>query len=252
MDDQLPTYLEPEAPKLPSKLRPNDAYAAYHLEPTQENFNKVLKSLDPVINRTLVSLGQADNPMLKDQAKIFASRAVKKFNPDAGAQIHTWVTGQLMQLRRSNRELNSPLKVPERIQLDAYHLDRKTKEFHELHHRDPNVHELADFAHMPVKRIAKVKHQFLRVPSGGAVSDDTNSESETDYMTEAVAYLYDDVDDLGKKILEHRTGYGGKDILSNSELSKLLNVRPDVISKRSAKLGERLTEVGERLKRFYE
>lgn len=239
-------------PEKPKKLYPNEAYSIYHQEPSQENFNKVMKTLDPTINKALVSLGQADNPILRDQAKVFTARAVRKFNPEAGAQIHTWVTGQLMQLRRSNRALNSPLKVPERIQLDAYHLDRKKKEYQELHQREPNIHELADFAHMPVKRITKVREQFLKVPSSGSVSDDTQSETETDYMTEAVSYIYDDVDDLGKKILEHRTGYGGAEVFSNSQLSKLLGVRPDVISKRSAKLGERLTEVSERLKRMYE
>jgi hypothetical protein len=238
-------------PKVP-QFRPNEAYEAYRVEPTEQNFSKVMKSLDPVINRTLVSMGQSDNPMLKDQARIFAARAVKKFKPDAGAQLHTWVSGQLIQLRRTKREFNSPLKVPERIQLDAYHLDKKTREFVDLHNREPDVAELADFAHMPVKRITKVRQQYLRVPTTESISDDTRTDSETDYMLEAVGYLYHDADKLDRKILEHRTGYGGAEILSNSQLSKLLHVRPDVISKRSAKLGTKLSEVGEKLKRAYE
>lgn len=250
MEPPTPDYIT--APPRLHRPGPNESYAVYQGDPSQVNFNKVVKSLEPSINKALVGLGQADNPLLRDQARIYASKAIKKFNPEAGAQLHTWVTGQLMQLRRTNRELNSPLKVPERIQLDAYHLDRKSKEFSELHQRDPNIHELADFAHMPVKRITKVRQQFLKVPTSGSVSDDTTNETETDYMTEAVGYIYEDVDDLGKKILEHRTGYGGAEVFSNSQLSKLLGVRPDVISKRSAKLGERLTEVSERLKRMYE
>lgn len=220
-----------------------ELYDGYMSNPTPDNLGKVVKSLDPVINKTLVALGETANPQLRAQAKIFAARAVKKYDPAYGAQLHTWVANQLMQLRRARRASNSPIRVPERIQIDAYYIDGKTKEFVEEHGREPNLTELSDATRLPVKRITKVREQFYKVPGSAAIPEDAQTNSEVDFMHEAVAYLYDDVDMINKKILEHRTGYGGGRIMSNSELSAMLGVRPDVISKRSARIGSQLEKV---------
>jgi hypothetical protein len=242
-DHQEEVVQAPSTPALKPKMGPLDYFNAYSNDPTPDNLGMVVKSLEPVINKTLVGIGEADNPLLRNQARLYAAKAVKKFDPSHGAQIHTWVTNQLMQLRRARRTSNSPIKVPERIQIDAYHLDKVTKDFVEEYGRDPDVHELADKAKMPVKRIAKVREQFFKVPGSGAISDDATSNSEVDFMHEAVAYIYDDSDYINKKILEHRTGYGGSPILSTSELAAKLNTRPDVISKRSKRLGTQLERV---------
>lgn len=220
-----------------------ELYDGYMADPTPDNLGKVVKSLDPVINKTLVALGETANPQLRAQAKIFAARAIKKYDPQYGAQLHTWVANQLMQLRRARRANNSPIKVPERVQIDAYYIDGKTKEFVEEHGREPNLTELADATKMPIKRITKVREQFYKVPGSAAIPEDAQTNSEVDFMHEAVAYLYEDVDHINKKILEHRTGYGGSPILSNSELSAMLGVRPDVISKRSARIGSQLEKI---------
>jgi hypothetical protein len=229
------------------ETHPMTLYSRYAMEPTSSNLNRVVKSLDPIINKNLVALGEQGNPLMRNKAKVFAARAIKKFDGSRGAQIHTWVNNQLMQLRRAKREAASPIKVPERIQIDAYHLSRKEQEFMEDHGREPDVHELADYANMPVKRITKVREQFFKVPASGAISEDTVSNTETDFMQEAVSYVYEEADMINKKILEHRTGYGGKPILSNSELSAMLGVRPDIISKRSARLANQLTGISETL-----
>jgi hypothetical protein len=220
-----------------------ELFNAYQSDPTPDNLGRVVKSLDPVINKTLVALGETSNPQLRAQAKIFAARAVKKYDPQYGAQLHTWVANQLMQLRRARRTSNSPIKVPERIQIDAYYIDGKMKEFIDDHGREPDMTELSDITKIPVKRIAKVREQFYKVPGSAAVSDDTQNNTEVDFMHEAVAYLYDDVDYINKKIIEHRTGYGGQPIMSNSELSTMLGVRPDVVSKRSARIGTQLERI---------
>jgi hypothetical protein len=251
MEEEIPLVPEEVAEPVFSygETHPMTLYGQYAVDPSVSNLNRVVKSLDPIINKTLVALGEQGNPLMRNQAKVYAARAIKKFDGSKGAQIHTWVNNQMMQLRRAKREASSPIKVPERIQIDAYHLSRKEQEFVEEHGREPDVHELADFANMPVKRITKVREQFFKVPASGAIAEDGVNVSETDFMHEAVSYVYEDTDTINKKILEHRTGYGGKPILSNAELSSMLGVRPDIISKRSARLANQLTQVSDTLSR---
>jgi DNA-directed RNA polymerase specialized sigma subunit len=40
--------------------------------------------------------------------------------------------------------VNQPVKVPERVQLDAYTISRAEKEFYDKHNREPDVEELAE------------------------------------------------------------------------------------------------------------
>lgn len=225
------------------KLTPQQAFFVYQNDPTEKSFGSVLKSLDPIINKSLAALGQTDNTLLRGQAKLFTAQAIKKYDPVHGAGLHTWVTRQLMQLRRANRNFNSPIKVPERTQLDAYYLSSKEQEFMETHGREPDVHELADLTKLPVKRIEKVRQQFYKVPSSSAIPDEALVGSETDFMHEAVSYLFPEEDYINRKILEHRTGYGGAQMLGTSELAAKLGVRPDVISKRSSRLADKLVQI---------
>lgn len=250
-DKEIQGFSGEEGELLPKKVSNIDKhFGNYTLEPSNANLGHVLKSLDPVINSSLASIGEAGNSFLRSKAKLYAAQAVKSYSPESGASLHTWVANQLFRLRRAKRESNSPAKVPERTQLDAYHIFSKEREFQDLHNREPDIHELSDYAKMPVKRIAKVRAQFFRVPTAEAVGGiDGITDAESDYMDEAISYLYDDLDHVDKKILEHRTGYGGSPILSNGDLARKLDVRPDVISKRSARLGSKIMEVNERLRR---
>jgi hypothetical protein len=249
-----PVSPEPAAPPTPAPARfsPQDHYTNYAKDPSPGNLNKVITSLKPVINQSLVSLGESNNPLLEEKARIYAVQAVKKYSPDYGASLHTWVRGQLMQLNRARRELNSPIKVPERIQLDAFHIRNKEQEFRELRGRDPDVQELSDLTHLPVKRLAKVRSQFYKVPTSAAMPDDSVSKYQSDYLDEAMGYVFDSCDYVDRKILEHRFNYGGGENLPNHVLGTMLGVRPDVLSKRYKKLEHKINNTYSTIARTYE
>ncbi len=249
-----PTPAEPVAAPtpVPARFSPQDHYNVYAADPSVENLNKVMTSLKPVINQSMVSLGESDNPLLAERAKIYTVQAIKKYSPEYGASLHTWVRGQLMQLNRARRELNSPIKVPDRIQIDAFHIKNKEAAFRDEHGRDPDVHELADITHMPVKRIAKVRSQFFKVPSSGAMPDEGVTTSKSDYLDEAMGYVFEDCDYIDRKILEHRFNYGGGEMLPNHVIGTQLGVRPDVLSKRYKKLEDKINKTYSVIAKTYE
>lgn len=235
----------------PARFSPQDYYNIYSKEPSQDNLNRVMDSLKPVISQSLVSLGESQNSMLTEKARIFALQAVKKYSPDYGASLHTWVRGQLMQLNRAKREMNSPIKVPERIQLDAFHLKNKESEFIDKYGREPDIHELADITKMPVKRIAKVRNQFYKVPSTMSLPEESLTQYQPDYLQETMGYIFEDCDYVDRKLMEHRFGYGGGEILPNQVLAAKLGIRPDAVSKRYKKLEDKIRQTHEILSKTF-
>jgi DNA-directed RNA polymerase specialized sigma subunit len=225
----------------------NDAYAAYLTDPNPDRLNDVVTHLSPVINYNLSAINAGSNNLIKNKAKIFAAHAVKKFDPNSGASLPTWVSGQLMQLKRYNREVNQPVKVPERVQLDAYTISRAEKDFYDKYNREPDVEELADHAKMPRKRIEKVRRSFRAMPSQGAIGDSL-SQTETDFGAEAMDYTYKDADRVDRKIIEMKTGYGGRyEPMPPNKIAAILGLTPSQLTRRSIKLSLKIQEIEKNL-----
>jgi DNA-directed RNA polymerase specialized sigma subunit len=225
----------------------DSAYAAYLSDPSPDRLNDVVNHLSPVINYSLSSINANTDNLIKNKAKIFAADAVKKFNPNAGAALPTWVGGQLMQLKRFKREVNQPVKVPERVQLDAYTLSRAEKEFYDQNNREPDVEELSDFSKIPRKRIEKIRRSFRAMPSQGAMGEGF-TQTETDFGTEALDYTYKDADKIDRKIIEMKMGYGGRyEPMQPNKISALLGLTPSQLTRRSIKLSLKIQEIEKNL-----
>lgn len=215
-------------------------YGIYSQDPTPNNLFKVVNRLSPLIGNTLAQLGEGDNALLKNEAMLMTADAVRTFNPEQGATLQTWAGSQLKQLRRKRREFNSVVKLPERVQLDAFHIERGMRELTDMNGEEPDVEQLSDHIKMPIKRIAKVRSMLYKTPDSGAISSDGINQTQTDNTEEAMHYIYNDAGKIDRKIMEHRLGYGGSKALSNNELAKLLEVGPDVISKRLSRILKRV------------
>lgn len=230
--------------------KPNNldlAYQAYLSDPTPDKLSDVVDQLNPVINYSLSSMNATTDNLIRNKAKIFAADAVKKYSPEYGAALPTWVSGQLMQLKRFKREVNQPVKVPERVQLDAYTLSRAEQEFIDKFDREPDVEELADYAKMPRKRIEKIRRSFRAMPSQGAIGDGF-TQHETDFGAEALDYAYKDADKLDRKIIEMKTGYGGRyEPMPPNKIAAMLGLTPSQLTRRSIKLSLRIQEIEKNL-----
>lgn len=214
----------------------NQLYGIYSSDPTPQNLYKVVDRLSPLIGNTLAQLGEGENQLLKNEAKLITAGAVKTFSPDQGVALQTWAASQLKQLRRKRREINSVVKLPERVQLDAFHIERGMRELTDINGEEPDLEQLADHIKMPIKRINKVRSMLFKTPDSGAISSDSINQSSTDNTEEAMHYIYADANKLDRKIMEHRLGYGGSKAMTNNEIAMMLGVGPDVVSKRLGRI----------------
>lgn len=217
------------------------AYSTWLADPTPGNLNAVVRSLDKTVGYAISSLGVADNPQMRHQARLFVADAVKKFDPASGVKLGTWAQSNLQSLRRFRREHAGPVKVPERAQLDAWHLETVRRKYLDEHGVDPDVKQLADASHLSVKRIADVRKATRPVVASGQIEE--ASLGMSDYMGEALEYLYDESDATDRAIIEHTTGYGGKPVLQKNETAALLGISPSQVTRRSERIGQRLLDL---------
>lgn len=227
-------------------MLPEDAYSAWKADPSPNNLNAAVKALDGTINYALYSVGDTDNPQLKHQAKLFAADAVKTYDPSKGAALPSWVAGQLQSLRRFKRENTGPVKVPERAQLDAWHLEKTRRDYLDQHGVDPDVKQLADASKMSVKRITDVRRSTRPVVAQEAIGD--IEQSMVDYTDEALEYVFDESDATDRQIIQMLTGYGGTDMLPKHLVAQKLGVSPSQITRRSDRIAQKLQQMEADLK----
>lgn len=222
-------------------MLPDDAYNLWKADPTPENLNSAVRALDGTVNYALYAVGDTENPQLRHQARLFAAEAIKTYDPTKGAQLPSWVSGQLQSLRRFKRENTGPVKVPERAQLDAWHIEKARREYLDRHGVDPDVKQLADASHLSVKRITDVRKATRPVVAQEAIQD--VEQNETDFTGEALEYVYDESDATDRKIIEMLTGYGGGNTVPKHLVAQHLGVSPSQITRRSERIAQKLQEM---------
>jgi hypothetical protein len=237
---QQPTPEIPDAAAQPAKVSgANAAYKEWWLDKTPSKLNSVVKALDNTISYKMVSMGVSDNPQMKHQARLYVADAVKKYDPASGASLHTWAQSHLQSMHRFKRENQGPVKIPDRAALDAWSIEKANRELTDELGYEPDVRQLADKSNISVKRIAAVRKATRPVAAASQMYDD-GAGSMTDYMGEALEYVYGDADQVDRKIIEMTTGYGGCDIMQKNHIAAKLNISPSQVTRRSERIGRQL------------
>jgi hypothetical protein len=235
-----PTPKPPEAPAAPVDTA--TLYDRWRMDPKPEHLSAVVSSLDRSIGYRLGSMGIADNPQMRHQARLITADAVRKYDPASGVALSTWTQNNLQALQRFRRENQGPVKLPDRAVLDGWALARAANELEDELGYEPDVQTLADRTGLSVKRIASVRKATRPVAAASQMSFDPTT-SESDFLGEALEYVYDESDVIDRKIIEHTTGYGGAEMMSKFDLAKKLGVSPAQITRRAERLGHKIQEM---------
>ena len=219
--------------------KPDEAYRAYQAAPSPDTLHGVVKSLRPTIDYALASVNASDDPLVRSKAHIYAAEAVEKYDPRAGASLTTHVGHHLKQLSRTARQSRSPVRIPERVQLDAYNLNEAKKRFNDENGHEPDLIELADYTGMPVKWLSKVNSYALNMPSEAGYGGEVES-SAPDFAQDAMDAIHHDSDHTDRRILELKVGYGGHQQLSPQEVATQLKLSPSQLTRRSMRLAKRI------------
>lgn len=246
LPEKFPEQTEEEQGVIEQAIANRTPYQVWKDDPTPSNLHAVVNYLNPTIGSVLSSIG-GNAPNIRSKARVLAAKSVQSFDPSSGASLQTWVSQNLRQLTRDIRKSNSDIQIPEGIQLDAYAIYKAEQELTDELGREPTVQELSDRSHLSIKRITDVrKKNKKQVAEAGTVQEDGSSgitQSTTDYTGEATDYVYNDSDLNDKKIIEYTTGYGGADVLSSKEIMKRLKLTPVQLTRRKARLSQRIMQI---------
>lgn len=216
-------------------------YEQWQADPTPDNLGRVVKSLDTAIGYKLTSMGVGNNPQMRNQARLYAAEAVKKYNPSSGASLPTWTQSQLQSLQRYKRESQGPVKIPDRAAIDGWRIEKVRRELEDELGVEPDVKQIADRSGLSVKRIATVNK--ITRPVAASEQMYTEGEELPDFMGEALEYIYDESDRTDRKIIEMLTGYGGTRIRSKKEIAEKLGISASQVTRRSERIGVKLQDM---------
>lgn len=225
-------------------------YGKWKNDQTPENLHACVKSLQPTIDSVLATNGATGNPQIAAQARVMVAKAIKTYDPEQGASLATWVTQQLRALSRNIRQTDNVMGVPDKMVLDSYAIYRAEKELEDELGKEPTIQEIADRAHISVKRITDINRKTKAVSHESAYQDGANEYlqgKDTDFSQDAMDYVYNDSDRMDQKLMEYVLGYGGKPTLDNKQIMDKLQLTPVQLTRRKQRIADRMKEIIENL-----
>ena len=227
-------------------------YDNWASDPTPANMALVMKTLDPSINAEIQRFSGA-KPILRGKARTLAVKAIKSYNPGAGAHLRSWVVTQLQPLSRYGQHLR-PVRAPEVAIRQAAEVNRVQQELADTLGRDPDDNELSDVVGLSPKRIRNIRRMvkpslnesMLATPEDEDTVPGLPAVSQPGTLAMAEAMVYDSLSLADKLIFDSKTGKHGKPVLSNQEIARRLGVSPALISQRTSAVAMQIRDAAER------
>lgn len=174
------------------------------------------------------------------EAYRLANDAANTFDPASGNKFSTHLVNHLKKLSRISTKYGGMLRVPENKQFKIQRMNQAEEELRNELGREPSLDEIAQKCGMGLseltglKRVRKREVNVTNLPYTPVFIEGNNDEW--------VHFVYHDLPQRDKVIMEHKTGFGGKPIMSNDELAKMLNTSPSTISNRVKIISDKIEE----------
>ncbi len=149
-----------------------------------------------------------------------------------------------------HREAKGPIEQAERMVLDNKSVETAHTELSDRLGRDPTLDELSDATGLSGRRIAKVRQvrspmthgYFESMGEAGGEGSSFSPAVRSDRSNAYARIVYDGLDDVDKKIMEHSMGIGGAKLLQNQQVARRVGLSPAAISARKQRIQGLLDE----------
>lgn len=223
-----------------------EPYTAWKAKPGPDTNSAMLKALHPTIEGAIRTHVGEPNPLIVSRARVMALQGLNGYDPKRG-RLQSHMYNHLLGLKRANRQQTTILKVPEKIQLDKYHLDNATKELRAVLGREPTNEQLADHTGFNAARIAKVRSYQSGLSEGhledmeaaglGFAGAGVTMPGQKPKQSHWRDIVYDELDDHHKMIMD-MTEAG----VPNHVIAQKMNRSPGAISQAKNRIQKMLDE----------
>jgi len=183
---------------------------------------------------------------MKLQGKILAMKAMDRYDPEQSS-LETYLTHQLMPLRRTARQQMNVLGIPDRLLMASQQLESAEIELQDELGRMPTTAELADRMCISTKQIERIRQttharntgSYLMPEEEGTVGGNMEVarhlpiEYKHQYVLSALRNV-----PKSALIYEIDNGLNGRQRLSVTELANKLGLSPGAVSQRRNRITE--------------
>ncbi len=201
--------------------------------PGPEANAKMLRALDPVIDRAAQAHVGKVNPLVRSRARTMTLQGLATYDPKRG-RLQSHLFNHLQGLKRYNAQSSAGLRIPERVMLDRRAVEMAAQELQDTHGREANDDELSDYTGLSAGRVRHVRTINGRPMSSGYFSGMGEGGEGYDPAVKAKGpeaawrqVVYGDLSPTDKKIFE----YADRG-MQNQEIAKQLKLSPGRISQR--------------------
>lgn len=198
-----------------------------------------------LIARNVRSIPGGDPAYLRTQGKLLAMKALDRYDPTK-ASMATYLTQQLMPLRRTSRQQMNLTGIPDRLMIANQRLESAQTELLDELGREPTLQEVADRINVSVKQLRRMQNMghakntgsyaaaaAESMGEGGPSSPEVRRRLNDEYVNQ---YVLSDLDPVSAEIFKHDNQLGGKRRLSTEALARKLGLSPGAISQRRNKI----------------
>ena len=187
-------------------------------------------------NKKLIDLEAAryasNLPLITVQIEAYklAREAARSYNPNSGFKFSTHLVNNLKKLSRLSTKYGNVLRSPENVQFGVNKVQKIENELTHTLGRTPTLEELSHhsgFSPKAVTNMLSTKKSSVGISSMFEAPSLFNSSND-----EWIRFVYHDLPDKDKLIFEHKTGFGGKPVLNNSQIAKKLNLSSSTLNNR--------------------
>lgn len=161
--------------------------------------------------------------VVEAELKDLTLKSFDTFNPNKGTKLLTHVMNNYKKLSRENISNQHAIRVPENIHFKFKPITEANAYLTDALGREPTHQEIADYIKWPLPKVVDASTRLRKELVESRQTYDPKVY-EPDPTQNGLNYAYQCLDNNGKFILEHSTGYGGAKEFKDSEIQRKLKM----------------------------
>jgi DNA-directed RNA polymerase specialized sigma subunit len=223
--------------KVETKRKDQELYEQWKKTGSKEALGLLINQLSgPIYSEVQRQAGTLPNTALSAEAKKWAIRAIKTYDPTRGASISTHVMGYLPKVRRMNYKFQNAARLPENMQLKYKLWDRAVQNLADKLNRDPTDEEIATELGWSKGLVVKFRNSLYEdlIESSTARPYETSAFNENKILLDHI---------MSELSVEEKTIWENSKQMSSEDLAQKLGININRLNYLKAKLKNKVQKI---------
>ena len=209
-----------------------------------DQLNNIMVRYQPVVNSVVnkYKTTGVSRETLKAKAHVQLLKALDTYNPKHGTSPTTHVWNNLQKVQRIASESLQSGHIPEYRNMKMAIFKSVRDNMSDRLGYEPNNAQMSEEMKWSQAEVQRMNEELAGEVTASNSDFDFygNARQFANRDRELVDYLYNELDGKDKVIFEHTFGYGGKSILKNKDLAKVLNTNEMFVHRAKKRLHDAL------------